>query len=493
MRLNYRRLLAIISAVLCFSMAGCASIEFDIEETINPPQYNSMAVQGTWKIDDFISALPENKNAEINIENIKNKYLGQWAVFDSELGAVGPDTCVNPRYRIIKTAADSFIQSKYRLNENNLGLGKQDISVITVSSDNQLFYELILSSDKKAYIYIDNGFLVLDKNSDKVDEKLKEKSLGNVGLNVNNGNYEEDPLLRSGVLLGIRSADNTYRTLWIYSKNREIKTISSRKQLLVPRAKGFWQVGTISENNINAIYAEPLIDGVMLKENFLDQIRGNILKVAPDTKIHFIGNDYIGTEAGQKLSVYPIETLRNGKAISFTQVNSENTGNIFEQSTKDFINTVKGDDSKNIINEIDQQNFMLMRRNGHWILRSRLYFKLPSKKKYQDFDLKLMVPSSLIHFDEMDIPWNEIKSKQPWTTDAFMSPNKDIIVLVSENSLSINPIQKNSIVNKQLQKIPLAKGDSVVMAEWGIGRYADLWDKFVGRIITADNINSMKD
>jgi hypothetical protein len=278
----------------------------------------------------------------------------------------------------------------------------------------------------------------------------------------------------------------------IYSKNRDIKTISRRKQLLVPRAKGFWQVGIISENNINAVYAEPLIDGVILKENILDQLRGNILKVASDTKIHFIGNDYIGTEAGQRFSVYPIETLRNSKALSFSEVNSENTENIFEQSTKDFLSSVKEEDSKNLMNEIDQQNFMLMRRNGHWILRSRLYFRQPSKKKFQDFDLKLMVPSSLIHYDEMDIPWNEIKAKQPWTTDAFMSPNKDIIVLVSENSLSINSIQKSSIVSKQLQKIPLDKGDTVVMAEWSIGRYADLWDKFVGKLFTADNVNSVK-
>ncbi|MDF2986898.1 MAG: hypothetical protein K0R50_2408 [Eubacterium sp.] len=481
----YRLLLTIVISVLYLPLSGCTSIDFDIEENINPPEYNSRAVQGTWNIDGFISALPENKNVEINVENIKNRYIGQQAIFDNEIGAVGADTCVNPKYRIIITTADTFIQSKYRIDESDLGLGKQEISVVTISSDNQVFYDLIVTDDKKAYVYIDNGFLVLNKASDHVDEKLKEKSFGNIGSNVNNGQYQEDPLLRSGVLLGIRGADNTYRTLWIYSKNREIKTISSRKQLLVPRTKGFWQVGTINEININAIYAEPFVDSPLLKESMLTQPNGNMLRVGTDTKIHFVGNDYIGTETDDKFQVYSVENLREARNVKFSEINSDDT-QIFQQSANDFLAALKGDEAKNVITGVNDHNYMLMRRNGHWIIKSRLYFKQPFKKKYQDFDLKLMVPSKLIHYDEMELQWNEIKSKQPWATDAFMSPNKEIVVLASENSLSIYSVQKSSIVNKQLQKIPLSKGDKVIMAEWSIGRYADIWDKFVAKIFRND-------
>ncbi len=477
----HRLLLTIVTWVLLLSFSGCASIDFDIEETVNPPDYGSMAVEGTWNIDGFISALPENKNVEINVENIKNRYMGQQAIFDNEIGAVGTDTCVNPKYRMIITSADTFIQSKYRIDESNLGLGKQKVSVVTISGDNQVFYDLIITDDKKAYVYIDNGFLVLNKTSDNVDEKLKEKSFGNIGSKVNNGQYDEDPLLRSGVLLGIRAADNTYRTLWIYSKNREIKTISSRKQLLVPRTKGFWQVGTINETNINAIYAEPFVDSPVLKENILNQLKDNMLRIDTDTKIHFVGNDYIGTETDDKFRVYPVENLKEARTVKFSEINSEDT-EIFQQSAKDFMAGLKGDEAQNIITGINEDNFMLMRRNGHWIIKSRLYFKQPFRKKFQDFDLQFMVPSKLIHYDEMGLQWNEIKSKLPWTTDAFMSPNKEIAVLASENSLCIYSVQKSSIVNKQLQKIPLSKGDKVIMAEWSIGRYADIWDKFVSKI-----------
>jgi len=60
------------------------------------------------------------------------------------------------------------------------------------------------------YGQLENGFLVLNRISDIVDERVKEISFSNVGMNMDNGQFTEDPLLRSGVLIGIRAADNTY-------------------------------------------------------------------------------------------------------------------------------------------------------------------------------------------------------------------------------------------------------------------------------------------
>lgn len=486
MKLNCRLLPVILVLTFGLLISGCTSIEFDIEETINPPRYDSMAVQGTWKIDKFISAIPGNKDANINIEKIKNEYMDQWAVFDSGLAAVGNDTCVNPRYRIVKTTAASFIQSRYRIDENKLGLENQDISVVNVSADNQPFYEIIVTDAQKAYVYIDNGFLALSKTSDKVDSKLKERSLANAGKSINNGQYEEDPLLRSGILLGIRTADNTYRTIWIYSKNREIKSVSGGKQLLVPRAKGFWQVGNINENNIDAIYAEPFIERSVSNKSIIDKLKGNILKINAETRLNFVGNDFIGTESDKEYRVYPVETLKDGKAVTFSEISGGNAENIYEQSANAFITSMKGEAAKNILKEVNEKNFTLMRRNGHWILRGRMYFRLPYVKEFQDYDIKLMVPQKLIYYDEMGIQWNDIKSKLPWTSDAFMSPNKDIAVLAAESSLSIYTIKNSSNISKQLLKLQLAKGETIVMAEWAIGKYADLWDNFVSKVFTAE-------
>ncbi len=489
MKLIFRLIFTIISLSICILSAGCTSIDYDIEASIKPPAYDSTAVQGTWRIDRFISAIPENKTSQINFENLKINYLDKWALFDSEVGAIGIDTCLKPEYRIIKTTANSFIQTKYRTDASKLGLAKQDITVVNITSENQIFYEVILTDDMRAYVYIDNGFLELSKISSEIDSKKKEESLKNVGLNINKGQYQEDMLLRSGVLLGIRKADNTYKTLWLYSKNREIISAGQGENLLVPRSKGFWRISTIDENNINALYAEPIGDNDK-NQKIMELLNvNNILRINSSTKINFVGNDYIGTETEGELRVYPLDSMKNESEAAFYQVPMVQHENALEQLTTNYISTLKPETIAKLDQKVDSRNFTLIRRNGHWVLRSRLYYKEPEADKFVDFDLKHMVPSGLIHYDEMDIPWNTIKTKLPWTTDAFMSPNKELIVLIDKSSLCVYTIQNKSTIGKQIFKMKLEKGESVVMAEWSIGRYAEIWNDYFNKVFMDEKIS----
>jgi len=171
----------------------------------------------------------------------------------------------------------------------------------------------------------------------------------------------------------------------------------------------------------------------------------------------------------------------NGEAVSLSMVSSQIAENAIKKSAADYISSMKGEASQKILSKTDESNFTLIRRNGHWIMRSRLYYKQPYEKKYQDFDMKIMVPTELICYDEMNIPWNDIKKKLPWTSDAFMSPNRDIVVLADKRSLSIYTIKNRTEIDKQLLKLQLSKGETIVMAEWSIGRFAELWDNFVNK------------
>lgn len=483
MKQKYKFLLV---PLICFFflLSGCKSIEFNVEETIKPPVNTNVTIQGTWKIEKFIS---KKKHDSQKPEESKQKtYVDKEVIFDNEIAAVGREVCINPKYKIIRTSADTFVHNKYRINLESLGLKNEKVNVFTITSNNQFFYDIIVTDKMTGYIYFEDGFFVLNKISDVVDEKIKESSFGNVGMNIED-KLEEDPLLRSGVLIGIRSYNNTYRTLWIYSKNREIKTVSSRNQLLVPRAKGFWEIGTITNKDGNeSIYAEPFDDAI-LHETLPDGKKNNALTEKPGAKMLFIGNDYIGIEHNLKLSVLATDNLSEGKGVAFSDIVNENSYNAFQQSSDALVSTLDSDELKKIIKEPNEENFTLKRRNGHWIIKSRLYYKEPFKgQRYEDFDLNLMVPSKLIYYDEMSIPWNSIKSKLPWITDAYMSPNKDIALLVSSDSLHIYPIQNKSIINNQIVNIPLSKGDSIIMTEWAIGKYADIWSNFVEKLFTGN-------
>ncbi len=478
-----RRVLRILSVLLiyCLLASGCSTIQFNIEETINPPEYENLAIQGTWEIVDYVPVVSQGKG--LTNENIKKNYIGNRALFDSEISSLGPDICVNPQYRVVRTSAEAFIQSKYRTDGRKLALDEQTISVVNITSEDQLFYEVMVTEKDKAYVYIDNGFLVLSKTSDKVDSKIKEETLSNREPNVPNGQNQEDPLLRSGLLIGIRTPDNVYKTIWIYSENREIKSVSGVKQLLVPRAKGFWQLGTVNKNNIHAIYAEPFNDKMSIDDDryFINIPGKNVLNVNPNTRIHFVGNDYIGTETDGKFKVFSLENLSSGTAVTYTELVDIEAQKVLEKTTKEQIAAIKGEAAKHLIRQFEPTNFMLVRRNGHWVTKGRLFYEQPYQEKYRDFDINVLLPQKLIYYDELGIQWKDIKKKLPWTTDAFMSPNKEIAVMTDENGLSVYTV-KNSDIIKQILKLQLDKEETVVMAEWSVGRYADIWNNFVNKL-----------
>jgi hypothetical protein len=492
MKQNYKLNLLILILLLSCFFSGCGSIEFKIEDTIKPPSNEKVNIQGTWKINKFMSITKEHKNPLKPDGSKQQIYVGEEAIFDKEIGAIGRNVCINPKYNIFKISADTFLQNKYRINEESLGLRNKNVNVVTITSDNQLFYQLIVTDEMTAYVYFEDGFLVLNKIDDIVDESIKESSFGNVGMSLDNREFKEDPLLRSGVLIGVRSVNNTYRTLWIYSKNREIKTVSHRSQLLVPRAKGFWEIGTIKNSSVSeSIFAEPFVD-TSLQDTPKSNNRINLFSEESDTKILFVGNYYIGIENNWKLNVLSIDNLSEKKGVIFSDIVNGSSYNSIKKYSEAFISTLDSSNAKNIISETNEENFTLKRRNGHWIMKSRLYYKEPVQdKKYQDFDLNLMIPSKLIHYDEMNVPWNEIKSKLPWITDAYMSPNRDIAILVSSDGLNIYPVRNKSIINKCLMKIPLSKADSIIMTEWSVGNYADIWTKFVNEIFTEDQVSKM--
>lgn len=479
-------IVVLLNLIMVF-FSACDNIEINFEETIKPPDSNYVALEGTWEIEKYISVKTDEGDSQNSIsDSINNVLVGSKAIFDSEISAIGQDVCINPQYRVIRTDSDIFFQNKYRISDTSLGFAKEEIGVITITTNNRTFYELITTDKMHAYIYMDNGFLLLTKVSETVDTKIKEIGFGNVGKNIQNGEYTEDPLLRSGVLIGVRAADNNYRTIWVYSKNREIKTVSMRQQIIVPRLKGFWELQHTDKGEADIInsghYVEPKKE-MQIKDIQINE-KQELYFEKGNTKIIFVGNDYFGIEYNSKYKVISFDNLNQTKDVVLSDVIGNDSETLI-QSRDAFINKLHASKRNKIIKVLDETNFTLNRRNGRWVMKSRLYFEEPiANRMYEDFDLNEMVPEKLIHYDKMDIPWTEIKSKLPWIKDAYMSPNKDIAILVSEDSLNIYPVKNKALLGKQLMKLPLSKGESIIMTEWSVGKYADIWGEFTDGFFT---------
>ena len=150
---------------------------------------------------------------------------------------------------------------------------------------------------------------------------------------------------------------------------------------------------------------------------------------------------------------------------------------LIEGFNKEIVSSIK-DGSKGLLNFIPkEESFGLFRRNGLWILKGRVNYIKNGNYMYEDFNIPAIPTQEIIRYDELCIPWKEIKNKRADAIDAFTSPNEDIAIVVTRNEILVYPIEENTIGNEPIGRIELKQGEKIVMAEWAIGRYPQLWEK----------------
>lgn len=471
MQKSKKLILLLFVLLIYLFVSGCSPLEYSIEDKISPPNHNQIAIQGTWKIEKYIPVYSSKKTEE-NVEN----YIGKTALFDQNTCVFANEKCHSPEYKNINVAGMDYLQNTYRIDPTQFGTIGDRIDVITVTSNNQFFYEFIKIDEQTMLAYLDDGFLYLQKESNVV--KVDQKKVDPIQENKEQKNREKEkyPSLKSGVLLGIRSDDNTYRTMWMSADHEKLFPIVEKDQLLVPRMKGFWEVGNLKTEGQSRLYARPVDHGPSL----VDTQKWSILKESPERKITFVGPDYIGTERNSRYDVMPLDYIEQGKGITLSEVFAGNADQGLMRSSETFIASLERDKAELLLKQPSEDNFTLERRHGHWILRGRMYYQeTVDGKNYEDFDINLLLPKKLINYDEMDIPWSEIKDKLPWITDAYLSPVKNFIILVSKNDLSIYMIKDGQIADEPLKEIQLDQGDQIIMAEWAIGNYVEMWEEAV--------------
>ena len=61
----------------------------------------------------------------------------------------------------------------------------------------------------------------------------------------------------------------------------------------------------------------------------------------------------------------------------------------------------------------------------------------------------------------------------------FSSPNNEYIVVVTGTHIIIYYLEDGILVNKPVAKIKLPYDATVIMSEWAVGRYSNIWENEV--------------
>lgn len=508
----------IILTIILFVLTSCNIESTEISETIKAPENLKPPIYGEWIIEDYKIA-----NISVMDEDTAKTYLGKEAFFHEDLVAIGEEYCINPVYKIKNVRPIDYLIYQYKTNPKFLNIDEEEIQIVSITGEEQFFYEFIKESEDSIIAYIDGVFFYFKLVSENVrEEKLAEYYYSEKAM-LRTTSLDSKDILKSTVLIGLKSMDMenednfekwNYRTLLIRTQNKNVLGTYEMEDVFFPRKTGFWKLsvnrikdGDTVEDNISvypikkaapelknkSVGDEEIInmvtraeDGGLVLPSIVKEekeIMGKSLK-----NILYVGNDYISLELinylerGERiLEFHPIDNLEKGNPMKISDIAGEiGKVSFLEEANKEIL--AKNEEFKESTIDLtpDEESFGLFRRNGHWIFKGRVNFSDNGVYSYKDFNIRAIPSKEVVHFDQLFVPWNAIKTKVPEAVDAFTSPNEDIILVITHNNILIYTLENGYISDIPLKKIQLKPAEKIIMLEWGIGRYGPIWeDEFI--------------
>jgi len=487
-----------------FLGVGCTSRDNTSSGSkIVSPVNNLIPMAGIWKVQDF--KIPEETTAK-KIEAAK--WLNSIANFSASSATLGDDYCKNPTYKIKIVNTNSYLLYGYKQKANYLNINQTEVQIITISSDNNFFHEFIKVTDDLMITNIDGFFLYLKKTSNNDSKKLENSvspiSEGTVppSLNLHSS--------KSILLIGLRSSNKSsstgndildtnyaYRTLLISYANKKLNPVLETKNLFVPRMTGFWALNIDrlknSFSSMDFITTFPF--GSLHKDTANYSFVNNERKV-----INFIGNDYISIEKTSQITtddssnspfssyfqVLPLDNINSKESIKISQLTNQAGATALKEGATNYINSINNDFI--FSKDFSEYNWGIFRRNGHWILKGRLTpLNNNTSSVSPDFYIPIPAPKNvLIGYDDLYPDWSSIKDRVPDAIDAFSSPSKDIIIIISKTILSVYELNNNSIGFSPIAQVKFKENETVIMDQWAQGDFTETWTKAFNKNIVTE-------
>ncbi|MDY0235148.1 MAG: hypothetical protein RBR71_03935 [Gudongella sp.] len=470
-------------------MSGCGVIESGVKDQIIAPNNDIPPILGKWEISEIIYKV------NLNDIDINNK-VGEVGLFHQNAVVIGSEYSSSPEFKIKRVKARDYLIYKYKLDPSSLGLEDEFVKVVTIYNEKKYFKEFILLDEDNAIIYNEEAFYNMKRLLPEVSEEEVKRYI-DVEESVQRSFGNTDSInINSGLLLGLKvqSFDEKneiprwdYKTYWINVNNKSSITIYELDKLLLPRRNGFWFIDSerIVENNLlfdelNASALLNLDNKQMIGEDLNFDLREKASLEAPMIpsvlkNILFVGNDYISIEnidlnrnSRRTLQIYAIDNLKEKKPIKLSDLIGEDGTNLFQEAASSTIA---------LNNEIvaNEENVSLVRRNGYWTLKGRVNYKENNEELYKDFNIKAIPPKEMVSYDELSLPWDAIRLTVPDVVDVFSSPNSEFIVVITTTDIVLYLVEEYDINKTSVATISLPDDSSIIMSEWAVGRYPNIW------------------
>ena len=322
----------------------------------------------------------------------------------------------------------------------------------------------------------------------------------------------------SGVLLGINSG-NSFRTYWITREKGVVRLVAEGPDLIVPRTSGFWRLCLVSGHSVaegefsewDSLVAKPATPSRLPcrasdTTSTDDEQETSRCQSSSWTQLHFVGSKGASLEehgesnCGAHYSGGTDVILRSidgtGTINLSTYLSRAERDRLMAATLKsasgefEDLGTVDTLDVESEVNEVGA-HFDIVRKWG--VQRAAGYWKATGQAtcwpyvacgdgsrtfSIDDFS----VPASLVGHNELYPSLATIKAAHPEVRDAVSSPQRDLLVAVTDESLLVFAVDNGRIGAPAMK---LAVSGPIVMAEWALGRFVPIWSAQLPRYLRA--------
>jgi hypothetical protein len=465
---KYKLLLALLLLLL---VGGCANPSWTTAGKIVPPVYEVCPLEGKWAVIE-----------DLGSEGYSGTNLGvdSSLQFGREVAILGSNIWNKPTYKIKKVNSTDYFMTRYITLDSYLTSISQEADVVTVFAESNFLGEFMKLDDATVIAFVQNKVLLLHKIADHADDPL---TVPNAKI-ADDSQYDNTGT--SGVFIGLKIPSKTgysYKTVWIAADDKKLRPVLSRNELYFPRKSGFWELQVKSGLKPGESAAGLSAHNMAVKNSAAASDQVAVPTASPGTQsigIDYVGNDYvtISNNIGgiSKLQVLPVDKLSPSIGMKVSDLLGAAGLTAYQSAREQALQALNGQGITLIDEDVNEDDFGLIRKNGHWHLQGRINYQSNGIPATTDFNINFIPPANLIFYDTLNLSWQSVKDRVPNALDAFTSPNKDIAVIKTKSKLYFFGISGEQLDSVPLGEIELKDGTTVIMAEWATGFYVDNWE-----------------
>ena len=441
-------------------------------ENVKVPDNNLLVAAGVWKID-------KKENFSDSKSKVSDE-IGKLYV-DESIVVFGKRFTINPKFSSKFVSLQNYLNKK--TNDENLSKKfTKDKKMIITISDGSKFYQDVVVLDKDNIVLPYNGILYyMKKTENKVSRTFIEnyQSTYESKYYENRGNNLKDKE-NIALLIGIKNkvvrndkSDVTYRTILLDIDKQNNAQIYQTSLLFFPRKNGFWVMeykkNEFDNNYVEQFLAKPVYSGESNKEK-------RKLEFDTPAEITYLGPEYISIvktkDQFENYSIYDIDKMSNNNELNIDQIGGKEAVNVLKNSIAEETADSNVEISIEDKNE-DYKNLGIVRNSGKWNYQTQYNIKENNEIKLKNIILNIVSHLNLSP-DELSMNWQSIKNLKSSAIDAYSSPDKRILIVQTTDEILIFDYSSS---NRLIGSIPITKDDSIIMSEWAVGNYAEIWKK----------------